>query len=109
MNEAAVRQGKPIIHAAMHDLEASVIVTQPGRTACLACLAPEPPDWWTREFPVFGAVAGTAGCIAAMEAIKLLAELGDSLAGSMATIDFRTMRLRKVAAARDPQCPICGE
>lgn len=109
MNHAAVRQRKPIIHAAMHDLEASVLVTQPGSTACLACLAPEPPEWWTREFPVFGAVAGTAGCIAAMEAIKLLTCLGETLAGHLAVIDFRTMRLRKLAVAKDPQCAVCGK
>ncbi len=108
MNREAVRQNKPVIHASMHDMEASVLVTSPRRTACLACLTPEPPGWWTREFPVFGAVSGTAACIAAMEAIKLLTGLGESLAGSMAVIDFRSMRLRKVAVARDPDCAVCG-
>ncbi len=108
MNREAVRQGKPIIHCAMYDMEASVLVTQPGQTACLACITPEPPTWWRREFPVFGAVSGTAGCIAAMEAIKLISQLGNSTAGQLACIDFQTLRMRTVAVARDPQCPFCA-
>ena len=108
MNREAVKQNKPILHCAMFDLEASVMLTLPRQTACLACVTPEPPAWWRREFPVFGAVAGTAGCIAAMEAIKHLTGLGTTLAGSMACIDFRAMHLRKVSIARDPHCPVCG-
>jgi molybdopterin/thiamine biosynthesis adenylyltransferase len=108
MNREGVRQGKPVIQCAMHDLEAIVLLTLPGQSACLSCLTPEPPAWWRREFPVFGAVSGTAGCIAAMEAIKLITGLGTTLAGSMACIDFNTMRMRTVSVARDPQCAVCG-
>lgn len=109
MNREAVRQCKPIVHCSMHDMEAMVMVTCPGQTACLACVTPEPPAWWTREFPVFGAVSGTAACIAAMEVIKLITGLGESLAGRMVAIDFRSMRMRLVSIARDPKCPVCGE
>ncbi len=108
MNAECVRQGKPMMDASMYDLHASVMPIMPGVTACLACLMPEPPKWWKREFPVFGAVAGTAGCIAAMEVIKLLAGLGESLAGSMLAIDYRSMHCRKVAVARDEACRVCG-
>jgi molybdopterin/thiamine biosynthesis adenylyltransferase len=108
MNREAVLQNKPIVHCSMHDMEAIVMVTVPRQTACLACVTPEPPSWWTREFPVFGAVSGTAACIAAMEVIKLITGLGASPAGTMIAIDFRTMHVRRVAVARDPQCPVCG-
>jgi molybdopterin/thiamine biosynthesis adenylyltransferase len=108
MNREAVLQGKPIVHCSMHDMEAMVMVTMPRETACLACVTPEPPSWWTREFPVFGAVSGTAACIAAMEVIKLITGLGESLAGRMVAIDFRSMRMRLVSIARDPKCPVCG-
>jgi molybdopterin-synthase adenylyltransferase len=108
MNREAMRQGKPIIHAAMCDLEATVWLSLPGKTACLACITPQPPTWWTREFPVFGAVAGTAGCIAAMETIKQLTALGESTAGTMSVINFRTGHQTRIAIARDPQCPHCA-
>jgi molybdopterin-synthase adenylyltransferase len=108
MNAEAVRQRKPIIHAAMHDMTASVMVTRPGLDACLACVTPEPPAWWTREFPVFGAVAGTAACVAAMEAIKLLTGFADSLAGRIWTMDFRSGHTRILKVAKDPDCKVCG-
>ncbi|MBL9142455.1 MAG: HesA/MoeB/ThiF family protein [Verrucomicrobiaceae bacterium] len=108
MNREAVYQSKPVVHCSMHDMEAMVMVTKPGVTACLACVTPEPPAWWTREFPVFGAVSGTAACIAAMEVIKLITGLGESLAGRMVAIDFRSMRMRVLSVARDPKCPVCG-
>lgn len=108
MNHAAVKQNKPVIQCAMYDMEATVLVTQPGRSACLACLTPQPPQWWRREFPVFGAVAATAGSIGAMEAIKLIAGLGKSTAGQMISIDFRSGRTRQVQVARDPHCEVCG-
>ncbi len=108
MNRACVQQGKPMVDAAMFDLQCSVMPIVPGQTACLACLTPQPPTWWKREFPVFGAVSGTAGCIAAMESMKLLVGFGESLAGQMMAIDYRTMHCRKVAVARDPLCAVCG-
>ena len=108
MNREAMRQGRPLIECAMYDMEAIVMPVMPGQTACLGCVTPEPPKWWKREFPVFGAVAGTAGCIAAMEAIKIIAGLGEFLAGSLVAIDFRSMHVRKVAVARDVDCVLCG-
>ncbi|MBL9117933.1 MAG: HesA/MoeB/ThiF family protein [Verrucomicrobiaceae bacterium] len=108
INAAAVSRGVPVLHCAMYDLEASVLATRPKLTACLSCMSPQPPDWWKREFPVFGAVAGTAGSIAAMYAIQILTGLGDDPCGKLTAIDFRTGRFRTLKVARDPSCPVCG-
>ena len=40
--------------------------------------------------------------------IKLLVGFGESLAGHLMAIDYRTMHCRKVAVARDLSCPVCG-
>ena len=45
----------------------------------------------------------------ALEAIKLLAGFGESLAGSLLVVDTLSMRTRKLNIKKDPQCPICGE
>ena len=79
----------------MYDLEATITTVIPGRTPCLACLTPEKPPTWRREFPVFGAVSGSVGCMGAMEAIKVVAGLGTPLAGELLTYDLREMRFRK--------------
>ena len=92
----------------MYELEGTLTTVLPGRSACLACLYPEEPREWKREFPVFGAVAGVAGCIGAMEAIKVLSGLGEPLAGQLLVFDLRDMTFRKGSLQRRPDCPVCG-
>jgi len=108
MNREAVRQRKPLVSPAMYELEAQLTTVVPGRTPCLACLYPEPPPGWKREFPVLGAVSGTVACLGALEAIKVLAGLGEPLLGKMLTCDLRDMTFRKVNLRRRPDCPVCG-
>ena len=108
MNREAVRQGKTMVECAMYELEANITTIWPGRTPCLSCLFPEPPPTWKREFPVFGAVSGSVGCMGAMEAIKVLAGFGDPLYGKLLTYDLRTMQFSKLAIRRDPDCAVCG-
>jgi len=108
LNAAAFRAGKPFIECAMHNLEASVATFLPGRTGCLACIVPEVPPSWTRQFPVFGAVSGTAGCIGAMEAIKLITGIGQTLDGRLLSMDLSTLRFRTVTLPKRPDCTVCG-
>lgn len=107
MNAACVRQGKPLVDAAMYGTEIRVMSVLPGKTACLACLYPEPPAGWTRRFPVLGAVAHTAGSLGATEAVKLLAGLGEPLAGRLLCGDLRDMSFRTVKLARSKDCRVC--
>ena len=111
MNAEAVAQRKPIVECAMYDLEATITSITPGQTPCLACLTPEPPPAWTRQFPVFGAVSGTVGCMEAMEAmeaIKIIAGFGKPLLGKMVRIDLRDMTFDIFNLARNPNCAVCG-
>jgi molybdopterin/thiamine biosynthesis adenylyltransferase len=107
LNREAVRQGKPMVECAMYELEGRVTTILPGRTPCLQCLYPQAPHW-KRQFPVFGAVAGTAGCLGALEAIKVLSGLGTPLAGRMLIYDLREVSFRVVQVERDPACAVCA-
>ena len=108
MNSEAVRQGKPIIECAMYELEAQITTIIPGETPCLSCLYPQEPTAWKRQFPVFGAVSGMIGCLGAMEAIKVIAGLGEPLRGNLLTCDLRDMSFRKVRIQRKPGCLVCS-
>jgi molybdopterin/thiamine biosynthesis adenylyltransferase len=108
MNEQAVQQGKPLVECAMYELEAQITTMAPGKTACLSCLYPEFPDQWQREFPVFGAVSGTLGCVAAMEVIKVISGLGTPLHNQLLRFDLRHVSFMKTSIARRPECRICG-
>jgi molybdopterin/thiamine biosynthesis adenylyltransferase len=95
MNDAAERQGKPVVEAAMYELEATLTVIHPPRTRRFRDLVVAPPASWQRRFPVFGAVSGAVGCLAAMEAIKLVAGFGEPLLGRMLRIDLRHMHCQE--------------
>ena len=108
LNRAAVAAGRPMVECAMVSLEAHLTTILPGRTPCLACLTPEPPPDWRREFPVLGAVSGTVGCLGAVEVVKLLTGLGQPLAGTLLTMDLGTMQFRRLKITRRPDCPVCS-
>lgn len=108
MNRAAFAQRKPLVECAMHTMEASVTTFLPGRTGCLECYVHEVPASWKREFPVFGAVSGTAACIGATEVIKLITGIGEPLAGEMLAMDLAAMKFRRVSLPRRKDCPVCG-
>lgn len=108
MNQAARRLGIPMVECAMHGLTAQITTFLPERPGCLACLVPEIPSGWTRQFPVFGAVSGTVACLGAMEAIKRITGIGEPLHGEMLSMDLATMRFVKVALPRRENCPVCG-
>ncbi|MBX3423295.1 MAG: HesA/MoeB/ThiF family protein [Pirellulaceae bacterium] len=107
MNAAAVKQRKPLVECAMYELEAQLTTIVPGITPCLQCIYPTAPPTWTRQFPVFGAVAGSVACLAAMEVIKLACELGTPLLAKMLRYDLRTMSFHQLQLARRADCPIC--
>ena len=109
MHDEAFRQGKPIVESAMYGLQATLTSILPGNSPCLRCWVPEVPAHWKREFPVFGAVSGTVGCLAAMEAIKLLSGFGEPLLGRLLTMDLEQMTTQTVAMSARPDCPLCGE
>lgn len=109
LNREAVRQRKPLVDCAMYELDGRLTTIIPGRTPCLACLYPEVPVNWKREFPVFSAVSSTVGSLAGLEAIKVLAEIGEPLLGRLLLLDLRSMNFQAVPIARRAGCPVCGE
>jgi molybdopterin/thiamine biosynthesis adenylyltransferase len=108
LNRAAIQSRRPMIECAVYELEAHLTTFIPGQTGCLLCLYPEPSTQWQRQFPVFGAISGTVGAMAAMEAIKVLAGFGKPLIGELLAFDLRDMTFRKYKISRNPECPVCG-
>ncbi len=109
LNAASVRHRKPMVEAAMIGMEAHLTVFVPGQTPCLRCLYPDfPVDWCGQSFPVLGAVSGMVGCLAAIEAIKVLTGFGKPLLNQLLTFDTEVHEYRKFMLRRDPACPVCG-
>ena len=108
MNEQAVLQKKPLVECAMYDMEAHITTILPGQSACLRCVFPEAPPTWKRQFPVFGAVSGTVACMGAVEAIKLISGIGDTLNGRLLRMDLRDMAFHTLRTSRRIDCQVCG-
>ncbi|MEL6221520.1 MAG: HesA/MoeB/ThiF family protein [Cyanobacteria bacterium J06627_8] len=109
LNIACVRWDKPMVEAAMNDMEAYLTTIIPGETPCLSCIFPEIPEWDRWGFGVLGAVSGTLACLAALEGVKLITGLGEPLLGKLLTMDLARAEFAKRRPYHDPDCPVCGK
>lgn len=106
LSDCAIRKKIPLVHGAIWGLEGRLTVIQPPETPCLRCLVPESPP--KEVFPVMGAVPGVIGSLEAVETIKLLLGLGDTLKNRILIWDGMSQDFYYVKAQRDPACPACG-
>ena len=111
VNSACYRLRIPYVFGGAIAMEGNVSVFHPPETPCLECVLPAFDD---RHLPgcdtrgVLGATAGIVGSIQAMEAIKLLAGIDDSLKGRLLVCDFRQMEFEKIQIFKREDCKICG-
>ena len=108
LNKAAVAAGVPLIDAAQWGMTGTLIVVDPGRTACLRCVYPKDPEF-EELFPVVGAISASIGTLAALEAVKILSGTGDPMFGRLLMIDGYRGRTSTMELRRDPNCPCCGD
>lgn len=108
LNRVARDSGKPMVEAAMYGFEVSLTTIIPGKTPCLECLYPvRDATWEPLGFPVLGATSGIAGCLASIEAIKLITGIGHPYTNRMYrlnTLDFSTFNISFDDAALCTEC-----
>ena len=116
VNDACYFEKKPLISGAMFRFEGQVATYKPHvdkEGPCYRCLYPEPPPAGLvpscSEAGILGALAGAVGTIQAVEAVKELLGIGDSLSGKLMTFDALRMEWKKLKSRKDPGCPLCGE
>ena len=111
LNRACVAQGKPLVSGAAIRFDGQVMVfdlRDPG-APCYACLFPEAGEVEEVQCSVMGVFApltGIVGATQAMEALKLLAGIGESLSGRLLLLDAKNAEWRTVRVARDPDCTL---
>ena len=113
VNDAAVLCRVPFSHAGVLAFHGQTMTVLPGRSACLRCLFPTPPNPdelpTCQEAGIIGSVAGTIGVLQATEALKYLLGVGQLLTDRLLTYDATAARWRTVALRRRRDCPLCGE
>lgn len=106
VNDACVALGKPFTTAGVVGLSGQAMLVAPGRTPCLRCLLPDPPDEIAGQ-GVLGAAAGVLGCLEALEALRWLAGLWrprEDGAGRLHRLDGDGMRVTTIETRRRREC-----
>jgi molybdopterin/thiamine biosynthesis adenylyltransferase/rhodanese-related sulfurtransferase len=113
LNDASLLKRIPVVHGSIFRFEGQVTVFDPYNGPCYRCLLPEPPPPELApscaEAGVLGVLPGIIGSIQALEAIKLLLDLGEPLRGRLLAYDALEESFRSFKVRRDPACPACGE
>jgi molybdopterin/thiamine biosynthesis adenylyltransferase/rhodanese-related sulfurtransferase len=112
LNDACVLLGKPLVHASVFRFEGHITVFDAKRGPCYRCVHPEPPppDLVQRLSVggILGVQPGIAGCIQALEVIKLIVGKGKPLIGRMLIFDGVNLKFREVQIRKDSDCMACG-
>jgi adenylyltransferase/sulfurtransferase len=112
VNAACVRQRVPLVSGAAIRLQGQVAVFDAGKadSPCYHCLYRDgdEAEQTCAENGVLAPLVGIIGSLQALEALKVLLGVGDTLTGRLVVFDALTHEWRTLKLQRDPGCPTCG-
>ena len=112
VNAACVQQRTPLVSGAAIRMEGQLAVFDSRRadSPCYRCLYKEgaEPDQTCTDNGVLAPVVGVIGSLQALEAIKVLLNLGETLCGRLLLFDALYSEWRSLILRKDPACPVCG-
>lgn len=109
INRGCQQAGTPLVSAAAIRMQGQVSVFMP-EGPCYRCLYADESETadTCAERGVLGPLLGVMGSMQALEAIKVLAHVGQSLEGRLMMFDAMAGQWRTMKLKRDPSCPVCG-
>jgi len=112
INRACCSQRVALVSAAAIQYEGQISVfdfTQDD-SACYACLYAEGGEENTNcsDNGILAPVVGILGSMQALEAIKLICNIGDTLQNRLLIFDALALQWRTMKLNKDPNCPVCG-
>jgi len=106
LNDASVKLGIPVVHGSIFRFEGMVTVFDPKNGPTYRDMVPQPPPAELApscaEAGVLGVLPGIVGSIQALETIKLLLAIGESLVGRILSIDTTEMSFHTFKLRADP-------
>lgn len=113
VNDACFKTGTPLVSGAAVQFEGQIGVFHPGipESPCYRCLyqGAEEMQLSCAENGVAAPVVGMVGTLQAMETLKLIAGVGESLIGYLLVLDAKSMEWRKLKLPRNERCPVCSK
>lgn len=111
VNRACMAERKPLVSAAAIRMEGQIGVFRcdDPEAPCYQCLYQDTGEENTScsENGVLAPVVGVLGSLQALEAIKVLLDLGETLDGKLLVFDAMSMEWRTMNLRKDPNCPAC--
>jgi adenylyltransferase/sulfurtransferase len=116
INDSCFFAKKTLVSAAVSEFDGQLATfkayDRSGAYPCYRCLFPEPPPSGTApscsETGVLGAAAGVMGTLQALEVLKEITGIGESLAGKLLIYEALATRFRSVRVRPDKDCALCG-
>ncbi|MEX1147881.1 MAG: molybdopterin-synthase adenylyltransferase MoeB [Sphingomonadales bacterium] len=117
VNDVCHARKKTLVSAALSQFDGQLTTFKPHERGphgvplpCYRCFVAEDPGAGQNcaEAGILGAVSGVMGAWQALEVIKEITDVGESLAGHLLLFEGLTARTRKVRLHSDPACPLCG-
>lgn len=113
INRVCVRRRLPLVSGSVLRFDGQVSVYDMRNLAapCYSCLFPADQPFQDRkaaQFGVFAPIVGLIGVTQAAEALKLVAGIGESLAGRLLLLDGLKMTWTQMNLDRNAACPVCG-
>lgn len=112
INRACVSQQTPLVSAAaiQYEGQISVFDLRHKDSACYACLYSENGEENTNcsDNGILAPVVGILGSMQALEAIKLICNLGETLQNRLLLFDALALQWRTMKFNKDANCPVCG-
>ena len=113
INSACVATGTPLVSGAAIRWEGQVAVFdfRDDNSPCYACLYPDTgatSDLNCADNGVAAPLVGIIGSIQALEALKLLAGVGETLLGYVLVFDAKYQQWQKLKLTRNPECSVCA-
>ena len=113
INSACVRLRTPLISAAAIRMEGQLSVFDPGdkKSPCYNCLYKEgeEEDEACSDTGVLAPITGIIGSLQALEALKVILSLGQTLVGRLLVFDGLSHEWRTLKLKRDPDCQVCSQ
>ncbi len=112
VNAACVKHRVPLVSGAAIRFDGQISVYDSRRedAPCYRCLYTEGDNSvdTCAQAGILGPVVGMVGCVQAIEALKLICDIGDSLAGRLILFDGLSMDWNEIQLRKNDACPICA-
>ena len=113
VNSVCVEKEIPFIYGAIFQFSGQMSVFDAKKGPCFQCVFNQLPipevSSSNRGIGVIGALPGVIGALQAVEAIKMITEIGSSMISRLLLYDGLEMTFREVNTKENPDCPICSK